>query len=273
MPRGRAAVRLTARGGAPRPSPMSTHLAMRSGNPALTAQPFRHVRAVGALTGRMTIEGTVNKTAICLGILLVAAAWTWSLGPGDPRAAGLMILGLIGGLVTALVTVFKQAWAPYTTPAYAALEGLALGGVSASFEARYPGIAGQAVFLTFGTLGSLLLAYRSGWIRATENFKLGVFAATGGIFVVYLVSFVLSFFGASTPLRIQGSGTFGILFSVFVVGVAALNLVLDFDFIEEGAERGAPSYMEWYGAFGLLVTLVWLYLEMLRLLAKLQERR
>ena len=149
---------------------------------------------------------------------------------------------------------------------------MALGGISFLFEQSYPGIVAQAVFLTFGTLGALLLAYRSGLIRATENFKLGVFAATGGIGVVYLLSFVLGFFDINIPL-IHSTGTFGILFSLFVVVIAALNLVLDFDFIEEGAERGAPKYMEWYGAFGLLVTLVWLYLEILRLLAKLQSRR
>ena len=140
------------------------------------------------------------------------------------------------------------------------------------FEASYPGIVSQAVFLTFGTLGALLAAYRSGLIRATENFKLGVVAATGGIAVVYVISFVLGFFGITVPL-IHSSGTFGILFSLFVVVVAALNLVLDFDFIEQGVERGSPKYMEWYAAFGLLVTLVWLYLEILRLLSKLQSRR
>jgi uncharacterized YccA/Bax inhibitor family protein len=140
------------------------------------------------------------------------------------------------------------------------------------FERHYPGIVSQAVFLTFGTLAALLIAYRSGWIKATENFKLGVVAATGGIFFVYLISFVLSFFGVSIPL-IHGSGIFGILFSLFVVVIAALNLVLDFDFIEQGAEQGAPKYMEWYAAFGLMVTLIWLYLEILRLLAKLQQRR
>ena len=179
--------------------------------------------------------------------------------------------GILGGLVVALVTAFKQTWAPITTPLYAALEGLALGGISFFFEQAYPGIVAQAVFLTFGTLAALLLAFRSGLIKATENFKLGVFAATGGIGLVYLASFVLGIFGISIPL-VHSSGMFGILFSVFVVVIAALNLVLDFDFIEEGAERGAPKYMEWYGAFGLLVTLVWLYLEILRLLAKLQSR-
>lgn len=250
---------------------MSAHLTLRSGNPALTADTFQGVRSVTA-DDVMTIEGTVNKTAISLVILLAAATWTWNMRLGDPRVGIWMMAGVIGGFATAMVTIFRKTWAPYTTPAYAAFEGLALGGISAVFESRYPGIASQAVFLTFGTLGALLLAYRSGWIRPTENFKLGITAATGGIALVYLVGFVISLFGARIPL-IHGSGTVGILFSMLVVTVAALNLVLDFDFIEEAAERGAPKYLEWYGAFGLLVTLVWLYLEMLRLLAKLQERR
>ena len=250
---------------------MATPLAMRSGNPALSAETFRAVpRAFG--DEAMTIQGTVNKTALALVILLVTATYTWNLGVGDPRVPAFMMVGVIGGLIAAMATIFKPTWAPVTTPMYAALEGLALGGISATFEARYPGLVSQAVFLTFGTLGALLLAYRSGLIKATENFKLGVFAATGGIALVYLIGFVMSLFGASIPL-LHSSGTFGIVFSLFVVGVAALNLVLDFDFIEQGAARGAPKYMEWYGAFGLLVTLVWLYLEMLRLLAKLQDRR
>ena len=249
---------------------MSAHLAMRSGNPALTADTFR-VPRVQTGDDVMTIGGTVNKTSLALLILLAAASYTWNLGAADPRVAMLTLVGVIGGLIAAIATVMRKEWAPYTTPAYAALEGLALGGISVGFEARYPGLVSQAVFLTFGVLGVLLLAYRSGVIKATENFKLGVFAATGGIGLVYLIGFVMSFFGASIPL-IHGSGPIGIGFSLVVVGVAALNLVLDFDFIEQGAERGAPKYMEWYGAFGLLVTLIWLYLEMLRLLAKLQDR-
>ena len=250
---------------------MSAHLALRSGNPALGADTFTRVPSV---VGHevMTIGGTVNKTAMSLAVLFVAAMYVWGRGTAGDLPMGLVFGGFIGGFVVALATVFKQTWAPYTTPLYAALEGLALGGISFLFEQSYPGIVAQAVFLTFGTLGALLFAYRSGIIRATENFKLGVFAATGGIGVVYLLSFVLGFFGIGVPL-IHSSGTFGILFSLFVVVIAALNLVLDFDFIEEGAERGAPKYMEWYGAFGLLVTLVWLYLEILRLLAKLQDRR
>jgi uncharacterized YccA/Bax inhibitor family protein len=250
---------------------MSPALAMTSGNPALSAETFR-AAPVLARADAMTIEGTVNKTAFSLAILFIAATWVWSIGLGDPRVGGLLMLGVIGGAVTALVTVFKQPWAPYTTPAYAAFEGLALGGISTAFDSRYPGIASQAIFLTFGTLGGLLLAYRSGLIRATEKFKLGIFAATSGIALLYLIGFVLSFFGTGIPL-IHGSGTVGILFSLFVCGVAALNLVIDFDMIEQGAARGAAKYMEWYGAFALLVTLVWLYLEILRLLSKLQEER
>ena len=250
---------------------MSAHLALRSGNPALRADTFTRVPPVAGHEA-MTIGGTVNKTAMSLVILFAAAMYVWGRGAAGDLPMGWVIGGFIGGFVVAIATAFKQTWAPYTTPLYAALEGLALGGISYLFEQSYPGIVAQAVFLTFGTLGALLFAYRSGIIRATENFKLGVFAATGGIGIVYLLSFVLGFFGIGVPL-IHSSGTFGILFSLFVVVIAALNLVLDFDFIEEGAERGAPKYMEWYGAFGLLVTLVWLYLEILRLLAKLQDRR
>lgn len=250
---------------------MANDIAMRSSNPALTADTFRATRA-GFGENAMTIQGTVNKTALALVILMATASYTWNLGVADPRVPAFTMVGVLGGLVLAMVTIFKKEWAGTTTPMYAALEGLALGGISATFEARYPGLVSQAVFLTFGTLGALLLAYRSGLIRATENFKLGIFAATGGIALVYLINFVMSFFGSGIPM-IHSSGTIGIVFSVIVVGVAALNLVLDFDFIEQGAERGAPKYMEWYGAFGLLVTLVWLYLEILRLLAKMQERR
>ncbi len=250
---------------------MAGHLAMRSGNPALTADTFATFPAV-ADDQAMTIGGTVNKSALSLLILLIAANFVWNRGASDPLLWTFTLVGVIGGFLVAIATVFKQTWAPLTTPLYAGLEGLALGGISVVFEATYPGIVSQAVFLTFGTLGALLAAYRSGLIRATENFKLGVVAATGGIAILYGLSFILGFFGMSVPL-IHSSGTFGILFSVFVVVIAALNLVLDFDFIEQGAERRAPKYMEWYGAFGLLVTLVWLYLEILHLLAKLQSRR
>jgi len=220
----------------------------------------------------MTLSGTANKTGLALFILLIVASYVWNRGAEDPALQLWIIVGVVAGLILAIATVLKKTWAPFTTPLYAAAQGLALGGISVVFEARYPGIVSQAVFLTFGTLAALLLAYRSGLIKATENFKLGVVAATGGIALLYLLSFILGFFGMNVPL-IHSSGTYGILFSAFVVVIAALNLVLDFDFIETGVERGAPKYMEWYGAFGLLVTLVWLYLEILRLLAKLQGRR
>jgi uncharacterized YccA/Bax inhibitor family protein len=250
---------------------MNQHLTMRSGNPVLTQNTFKNL-SISGTADAMTISGTVNKMLLALVLLMATAIWTWNLPAGDPRIGGLMILGIGGGFVAAIVTVFKKTWAPYTVPVYALLEGLALGTISAMFERMYPGIVSQAIFLTFGTTGALLLAYRSGWIRATENFKLGVFAATGGIALIYLLSWVLSWFGTTIPL-IHGNSTFGILFSLFVVVIAALNLVLDFDFIEEGAEKGAPKFMEWYGVFGLLVTLIWLYLEILRLLAKLKSRR
>jgi len=239
----------------------------RTGNPALKESTFRGVsRAVGEEA--MTLQGTVNKTGISLLILLAAAAFVWNSANPQP----FVLVGLVGGLVTALVTVFKNTAAPVTTPLYAAFEGLLLGGLSLVFEARYPGIVVNAVALTFGTLAVLLVAYSSGLIRPSENFKLGIVAATGGVALLYLVSIVMGFFGKSIPF-IHDSGPIGIAFSLFVVGLAALNLVLDFDFIERGAAMGAPRYMEWVGAFGLLVTLDWLYLEMLRLLAKLQDRR
>lgn len=244
---------------------------MRTANPALNAKTFERYSGMARTSGVMTISGTVNKTAILVVLALVSAAYVWRLSFAGQAINGLLLIGLIGGLVAAIATIFKNQWAPYTAPAYAVLEGLFLGGISAMFEMRFPGIVMQAVALTFGTLFALLFAYRSGMIRATENFKLGIVAATGGIFVVYLLSMLLGFFGINMPF-IHDSGPVGILFSLFVVVIAALNLVLDFDFIEHGAEHGAPKHMEWYAAFGLMVTLVWLYLEILRLLAKLQSR-
>ena len=250
---------------------MSNHLSLRSGNPVLKANTFIQ-RQTTIDTGTMTITGTVNKTALGLLLLMTTAIFTWNMSPTDPRISTLMMVGIFGGLIAAIITVFKRHLAPYTTPIYALLEGLALGGISRFFETLYPGIVNQAIFLTFGTLAALLFAYRSGLIKPTENFKLGIVAATGGIAFVYIISFILGLFGVQIPL-IHSNSNFGILFSFGVVIIASLNLVLDFDFIEEGAEIGAPKYMEWFGAFGLLVTLVWLYLEILHLLAKLQSRR
>src|SRR5260221_7850424 len=242
----------------------------RAGNPTLRDDTFRgQPRAFGET---MTLQGTVNKTGVSLLILLAAASFTWQQVTRSEPLSPLLWVGLFGGLVVALVTSFKPAWAPVTTPLYAALEGLFLGGVSGLYELRYPGIVMNAVGLTFGCLAALLAAYSSGLIRPSENFKLGIVAATGGVAILYVVSMGLGFFGKSIPF-IHDSGPLGIAFSVFVVALAAMNLVLDFDFIEDGARRGAPKYMEWYGAFALLVTLVWLYLEILRLLSKLQSRK
>ena len=246
---------------------------MRTANPALNAKTFTGFARVTD-TRTMSIQGTVNKTALLLLLVLFTSSWTWNLyfSAGDPAVVMPWVFGgFIGGFIIALVTVFKKQWALLTAPMYALLEGLALGGISAIFEARFPGIVIQAVGLTFGTLFCLLMAYKSGMIKVTENFKLGVVSATGAIALFYVVSFLLSMFGISIPF-IHGSGIIGIGFSLFVVAIAALNLVLDFDFIENGAARGVPQYMEWYAAFGLIVTLIWLYIEILRLLSKLRSR-
>ena len=250
---------------------------MRSGNPALKSSTFLDLgtgTVVQGGTGAMTLNGTVNKTAFLLVLTLVGAMYTWGMffSGNTDQLMPWVLGGAIGGFVVALVTVFKKTWAPVTAPLYAVLEGLFIGGVSAIFEQRFPGIVIQAVGLTFGTMAALLVAYRSGLIKATENFKLGVVAATGGIALLYLVNIGMRLFGFEGMGFIHDSSLMGIGFSVVVVIVAALNLVLDFDFIEEGVEAGAPRYMEWYAAFGLLVTLVWLYLELLRLLSKLQSR-
>ena len=182
--------------------------------------------------------------------------------------------GFIGGFIVALVTIFKKEWSPITVPIYAAVEGVLLGGISFLYNSMYEGIVTNAIFLTVGILLSLLMAYKSGLIKPTENFKLGVVAATGGIFLIYLISFIMGFFGSGMSIMDPNNASLmSIGFSVFVIIIASLNLVLDFDFIEEGAEMGAPKYMEWYATFGLLVTLIWLYIEILRLLAKLNSRR
>ena len=246
---------------------MSNHLSMRSGNPALQASTFKK-HLTSSVESKMTLSGTVNKTGISLLLVIISAGYTW----GNPGMHIMMIPAGIAGLILALATVFKPTIGHVTVPAYAIAQGILLGVISMYFNAIYPGIVVQAVFLTFGTLGALLLAYKSGLIAATENFKLGIAAATGGIAILYLINFIMGFFGSGIGI-ISSNNNMGILFSGFVVVIAALNLVLDFDFIEEGAEMGAPKYMEWYGAFGLLVTLIWLYLEILRLLAKLQSRR
>lgn len=251
---------------------------IRSGNPALKDSTFLDLGSGAVVSrdaGAMTLNGTINKTGTLLLLTVITAAFAWNqsvTADGPTAAAGFYMWGgLIGGLILAMITIFKKTWAPVTAPLYALVEGFFLGAISGMYNHLYNGIVIQAVMLTFGTLFALLFAYRSGFIKVTDNFRLGVVAATGGIFLVYLASMVLGFFGVNIPL-IHESGIVGIGFSLFVIVIASLNLVLDFDFIETGVEQGAPKYMEWYGAFGLMVTLVWLYIEFLRLLSKLNSR-
>ena len=238
-----------------------------TGNPTLSQNTFNEAGRVVS-GAAMTVQGTVNKTAILLALTTATSAYAWQ---GHGNSGALWTIGAFGGFIMALVTVFKKEWSAVTVPIYALLEGLFIGGISSMFEQRYPGIVVQAVMLTFGTLAALLAAYSMGFIRASDGFRRGLFAATGGIALLYLVSMVLGFFHIQIPF-IFGAGPVGIIFSLVVVVIAAMNLVLDFDFIESGAQQGAPKYMEWYGAFGLMVTLIWLYLEILRLLAKLNRR-
>ncbi len=250
---------------------------MRTSNPALSGDTFR---GEGVAYGgeSMTVSGAVNKTGVLVILCVLSAAWTWNrFFAASPEEAAQAValpvmVGGIGGFIVAMVTIFKKEWAAITAPIYALLEGLMLGAVSALLEMRFHGIAIQAVALTFGVLVAMLLAYRSGLIKVTDKLRLGIVAATGGIAVFYLLQFVLGFFGVHFT-TINGATPIGIGFSVLVVAIAALNLVLDFDLIENGARSGAPKYMEWYSAFALLVTLVWLYFEILRLLSKVRSRQ
>ncbi|HXE07044.1 MAG TPA: Bax inhibitor-1/YccA family protein [Acidobacteriaceae bacterium] len=253
---------------------------IKTSNPALGKDTFNDFAntALDDAThaGHMTLSGTVNKTGVLLVCTMATAAWTWHQFTRTRQfddVAALVLTGVLMGFVVAMITIFKKDWSPITAPIYAALEGLALGGLSAVTEMHYPGIGIQAVSLTFGTLFVLLFLYRTGVIKVTEKLRLGIIAATGGIAAFYLIEIVMGLFGSGVHFAaINGSGALGIGFSVVVVGVAALNLVLDFDFIEQGIAVGAPKYMEWYGAFGIMVTLIWLYLEILRLLSKARSR-
>jgi uncharacterized YccA/Bax inhibitor family protein len=254
----------------------------KTSNPALGQNTFSDAARSqygGSLVdaaSRMTLSGTVNKTGILLLCSVATAAWTWyafaQANNNSSFAVGAIMLGGIGGLVFAMVTIFKKTWSPVTAPIYALLEGLALGGISAIFELRYPGIAMEAVGLTFGTLFVMLFLYKSGVIKVTQKFRMGVVAATFGIALFYGLVWLLSMFHITLFASVFASRAIGIGFSLFVVAIASLNLVLDFDFVEQGVAYGAPKYMEWYAAFGIMVTLVWLYLEMLRLLSKVRSR-
>ncbi|HBU48557.1 MAG TPA: hypothetical protein DEB46_09615 [Myxococcales bacterium] len=255
---------------------------MRTSNPTFNENRWAQTR-VAPGQGTMTVQGTVNKTGIMTLLAILGAGYTFTTfnevlyRTQDPTAAfgavsTLTWGGAIAGFVTALIISFKPGIAPVLAPVYAVLKGLFLGGISAFAELRFPGVASQATFLTLGILAALLICFKAGIIKVTQGFRSMVFAATGGIFFVYLISFVLSFFGQSIPL-IHGSGMVGIGFSLFVVAIASMNLVMDFDFIDRAAKTGQPKHMEWFGAFAVMVTLFWLYLEILRLLMKLQSRR
>lgn len=248
---------------------------MRSSNPALPANTFSSLRFTAERLDAMTVQGTIFKTLLLLMVAMLSAGWTWmkfyQSGDNGAVVTPWLGIGLLGGFIMAIVTVFKKEWSPVTAPLYALLEGLFIGAISAQLETAYPGIVIQAAGLTFSTLFVMLLAYQSGWIRATEKFKMGVVAATGGIALVYLVSFVLSFFGIQSSF-LYSSSPLSIGISLFVIVIAALNFIIDFDFIEQGARQNVPKYMEWYGAFAMMVTLVWLYIEFLRLLSKLRNR-
>ena len=246
----------------------------KSGNPVLSEKKFE--KTVDRYdTNVMTQNGTLNKFGLMMILVLAAASFTWKAAEEGKNIMPWMIGGAIGGLIIAIALAFKPQWSPILAPVYALLEGAFVGGISAyynnAFSAYAPNIVMQAVGLTFGVVIAMFVLYRTGVIKATQRFKSIVFAATAGIAVFYLLAMALRMFGIEMPL-IHESTTMGIIFSLVIVAIAALNLILDFDMIEQGSAMGAPKYMEWYGAFGLLVTIVWLYIEILRLLSKFARR-
>jgi len=245
----------------------------RTSNPALKRGAFsEHARIIDE-AHTMTIQGTINKIGILFVFLFLTAGWTWHVFStrGVPAVMPYLVVGVIGGLIFALITIFKRSWAPFTAPVYAALEGLVIGGLSAILEAEFEGIVLQAVGLTFGVLVAMFFIYKARIIKVTGKFITGVLIATGGVFLMYLATFVLGLFGVRMPYIHEG-GTVGILISAGIIIIASLNLLLDFHLIEKGAERGAPKQMEWYGAFALIVTMIWLYIEILRLLSMIRSR-
>lgn len=247
----------------------------KSGNPTLSEKVFeRGIEWQQA--DAMTERGTLNKFGLMLILLLASASLTWKAAAEGTNVMPYVLGAAIFGFIIAIVFTFKKTWGAALAPIYALAEGVFLGGISAyynyAFEKTAPGIVMQAVGLTFGVVIAMFALYRFGVIKATQRFKTIIITATAGIAIFYLIAMVLRMFGVDMPMIHEGS-TIGIAFSVFVVAIAALNLILDFDLIEQGAKQGAPKYMEWYGAFALMVTIVWLYLEILRLLAKLADRR
>lgn len=248
---------------------------LKSGNPALSGKTFQNITLTDA-SGTMTVKGTLNKFGFMTVMLLAGAMFSWkAFYDGASYAQPLMWIGIIGGLITALIMAFKKEWSPFLAPAYGVLEGLFLGAISAMynyiFAERMPNIITNAVGLTLGTAVAMFFLYRFGIIRATERFKSIILTATMGIGIFYLIVMVIRMFGVEVAFM-HDSSPLGIGISLFIVGIAALNLIMDFDMIEQGAAQGAPKYFEWYGAFGLMVTIVWLYLEILRLLSRFTSR-
>ncbi|MBS1661770.1 MAG: Bax inhibitor-1/YccA family protein [Bacteroidetes bacterium] len=247
----------------------------RSGNPTLNEKAFQNSLSVPG-EGVMTERGTLNKFFFLSLMVMASASFTWSAFAQGKDVTSWAIGGAIGGIIVAFIIIFKKEWAAYLAPVYGLLEGVFLGAISAvvnaAFAKSYPGIITQAVLLTFGTVIAMFGLYRFRIIKATEKFKAIVVTATAGIAIFYLLAMVLRMFSIDIPFLHEGS-TMGIVFSLVIVGIAALNLILDFDMIEQGAAMGAPKYMEWYCSFGLLVTIVWLYLEILKLLIKIAGRR
>ena len=253
---------------------IQTNISMKSSNPALNNTSFNSAKDAGIYNDIMTLEGTVTKSIYLLGIVLTAGVVGWKVARNpafSEYAMSLLTGGAILAFIVAMVTIFKKEMSPTTAPAYAILEGLSLGVLSYVYEQQYAGIVLQSILLTVAVFVALLFCYKSGIIKPTENFKLGIVSATMGVLILYILNFIGGFIGWQLPY-LHESGPIGIGVSLVIIVIAALNLVIDFDFIEQGAERSLPKYMEWYGAFGLLITLVWLYIEILRLLAKLHDR-
>ena len=242
---------------------------MRSANPALNNNTFKNTGRFSG-TQAMTIDGTVNKTALGLLLLMTSAIYSWN-SPGE--ALGWFVPITIFTFILLIITIFNKKAAPYTVPLYCLAEGVVLGGISKFADNMFSGIASQAMGITFGILAALLILYKSKLIAVTDNFRLGVVSATFGVFIIYILSLIFPLFGQNFMAPFFENDIWGIGFSLFVIGIASMNLVLDFDFIEKGVENGAPKYMEWYGAFGLMITLIWLYVEILNLLMKLRSRR
>jgi uncharacterized YccA/Bax inhibitor family protein len=216
---------------------------------------------------RMTIGGTASATGILLVVLVVSGVWGWSVASPTGALPAWSFFALIGAFVLALVTIFNPRIAIFTSPIYTAAQGVFLGSMSKAYEAQWGGIVLTAVLATVAVFIVMLVLFVTRTITVTNKLRSVIIGATLGIALFYLASIVLAFFGVQMPFVWEG-GIGGILFSVFVVGIASLNLLLDFDSIERGVAMGAPRYMNWYGAFGLMITIIWLYMEILRLLGK-----